>query len=209
MKEKNRIKLKKGLQGLPEYSPPDNIWDGISEDLEQNPVDHELQACIAELPSYEPPVAIWDAIESNLDESKVISMNRSTMRSKYSKWLAAASIAMLIGFSGWFLWSSEEFSEEAIVSISHETKVNFDGKRSDDQAEVMIGEVLAEVKAMPHMWEAPKTVALRKSLDKIKASIYEFQVAGKQFGMNQRMHEQLTDMYNKRNKIVRTLASLI
>ena len=209
MKEKNRIKLKKGLQNLSEYSPPDNIWDAISEDLEQNPVDQKLQACIAQLPSYEPPVSIWETVESELDDAKVVALKRSAVRSKYTRWLVAASVMFLIGMSGWFGWSRNEFNDETVVSISHDTKINFEAKRSDDQAGEMISEVLAEVQAVTHKWEAPQTVALRNSLEKIKASISEFQTAGEQFGMNQRMHEQLTDMYNKRNKIVRTLAGMI
>jgi len=209
MKEKNRIKLKKGLQDLPEYSPPDNIWESISNDLEEHPTDHVLQAALAELPSYEPPASIWSTIEESLEEAKVVSIHKAKKRARLTRWTIAASVAILVGLSGWFGLVGEEFNDEAIVTISHESKINFEGKRSEDHAGEMIGQVLAEVQSVAHTWEAPETVALRSSLNKIKASITEFQAAGEKFGMNQRMHEQLTDMYNKRNKIVRTLAGKI
>ncbi len=206
MKEKNRIKLKKGLQGLPEYSPPDKVWSEINEQLDIQQNDAPLHKAIAELPAYDPPSTLWDSIEAELPNGKVRQLNPT--RANYSKWLVAASIAMLMGAGFWFM-NGNGFSSKEIVSFSYDTQAAFEGEREEDNADEMIAMVVGEVQQVQHQWEAPETVALKSSLDKIRSSIKEFKVAGEKLGMNQSMHKQLTDMYNKRNKIVRALAAKI
>ena len=202
-KEKNRIKLKKGLQQLPEHQPPLDLWGKISLGLEQEKKDEVLQAALAKLPQYDPPDLVWENIDNTLSKGKVVKLgNRRRLN-----WLAAATIVMLIGFTGWWLLGPE--SEATSVRISYDAIENYPMKRAEDHAAPMINQVIAEAQNVNHTWENPRTVALRKSLEQIKTSIDQFKMAGEQFGMNQHMHEQLTDMYNKRNKIVRALASMI
>lgn len=201
-KEKNRIKLKKALQELQSYDPPEDLWNHISAglDQEQDPV---LRSALDKLPQYDPPDFVWENIEAEVSEV------RKGFRSRrlYRNWVAAATLAILVAFSGWLLFSQE--SDETIVRMAYSSVEPQNLVREGDTAAEHIETVISEVQKVSHTWNSPRAEMLTRSLDEIKNSIEEFQKASEKYGMNQQMHEQLTSMYNKRNKIVRSLAGMI
>ena len=111
MEEKNKHSLKKAIDNLPKYSPEANLWDKLSDNLDQAQADAPLHEAIKLLPTYPAPDAAWNTIEQNLP---------AVRRKMWPRVLAvAASLLLLIGF----VWNNtaEDFGP-AIVKVKHQEK---------------------------------------------------------------------------------------
>lgn len=71
MKELNKNTLYNALKKLPEYEPPELLWDEVSKDLSQVMPRTALQAAVQALPEYNPPAFVWDNIVQSLDKGLV------------------------------------------------------------------------------------------------------------------------------------------
>lgn len=108
MEEKNKDNLKKAIDGLPKYSPKDNLWDNISDAMNIQEGEKALHEAITELPTHKAPDHIWANIESNLSSP--------TKRVWLKPLLAAASIAVLVGL--FFMNNRTSFDGE-VVNVTH------------------------------------------------------------------------------------------
>lgn len=68
MKELNKNTLQNALKKLPEYEPPELLWDKVNKDLNQVMPRTALQAAVQALPEYNPPAFVWDNIIQNLEQ---------------------------------------------------------------------------------------------------------------------------------------------
>ena len=112
MKEENKKSLKKAIDNLPKYSPKDNLWNKLSDNLDEVQADAVLHAAINELPSYTAPSEVWTNIEKELPAKR---------KPMWPKVLAvAATLALLVGFA--LNYTATNFGQE-IVQISHDEKI--------------------------------------------------------------------------------------
>lgn len=108
MEEKNKDNLKKAIDGLPNYSPKDNLWDDISDAMNIQEGETALHEAIKELPTHKAPEQIWAKIESELP--------KTAKRFWLKPLAAAASIAILLSI---FWINNQPPFEGEIVNVSH------------------------------------------------------------------------------------------
>lgn len=77
--EKNHINLQNAIRRFPAYEPGEEVWNGISEALQTQP----LRQALSKMPAYEPDDKLWELIDRK---------NRQQTR---WKWGYAAAILML------------------------------------------------------------------------------------------------------------------
>ena len=199
-KERNRIKLKKGLQGLPEYQSPEGNWEAIQLGLEQAKKDEVLHKALRDLPVYSAPEQAWAGIERRLQKPRIL-------RLSIIRW---ASAAIMIGICAiWLLRSGGTdhipFAETMKYEQIELSPVEWSG--DDPQVQQHVQVVLAAADAQD--WEQPQLAALRGSLEQISSAIEQVEAAGERLGLNEQMRQQLTKMFIKRNQLVRQLAAEI
>jgi len=111
MEEKNKHSLNKAINNLPKYSPKENLWGKLSDNLDEVQADAPLHEAIKQLPTYHAPDSAWNNIEQKLP---------AVRRKIWPQALAiAASLLLLIGF----IWNNnaEPFGP-AVVKVIHQEK---------------------------------------------------------------------------------------
>ena len=68
--EKNRNTLLRALRELPEYEPPDGLWDELGQRLDRERAEAPLRCAIRELPDHYPPAALWENLHVQLDRDQ-------------------------------------------------------------------------------------------------------------------------------------------
>lgn len=92
MKEQNQNNLKSALERLPQYEPPDTVWQGI-----------ETRLPLLELPTYDAPDFVWQQIEAQLLSPPKTENKLNILRGgKFHKLAIAASIALLVSVGFFF-----------------------------------------------------------------------------------------------------------
>ena len=111
MKEVNKNSLKKAINNLPKYSPEANLWDKLSNNLDEAQTNTVLHEAISKLPSYRAPSEVWINIEKELPAKR---------RFMWPRVLAvAATLALIVGFA--INYHKANFDQE-IVKVSHKEK---------------------------------------------------------------------------------------
>ncbi len=108
MEEKNKNNLKKAIDGLPKYSPKDNLWDDISDAMNIQEGETALHEAIKNLPTHKAPDHIWTTIESELP--------KTAKRVWLKPLAAAASIAILLSI---FWLNNQPPHKGEVVSVTH------------------------------------------------------------------------------------------
>ncbi len=109
MEEKNKNNLKKAIDGLPKYSPKDNLWDDISNAMHIQEGEKALQEAINHLPVHVAPNKVWSNIAANLPTT--------SKRVWLTPLITAASIAVLICI---FYLNNQPPLEDEIVHVTHQ-----------------------------------------------------------------------------------------
>lgn len=201
--ENNRESLLKAIEKLPEYAPPQEIWNAIDEELDVINNDQPLQHAIAELSTFEPPETLWNTIEQELDTP---TSKRTTI--SFSKWSVAASVALLIAaFFAWQSTTNPEAKVEMIYTeiqeVEQEWKEDWDADEEDFQV------VLAMLDENDLAKEAPESNRLQSELDELNLAKEELKMAISNFGQDSDLIRQLAEIERERTEILKKLASFI
>ncbi|NNE30360.1 MAG: hypothetical protein HKN16_12035 [Saprospiraceae bacterium] len=202
--EKNRIKLKKGIQGLPEYKAPDKTWEKIQMALDQEKNVETLRQAIDGLPTHSAPEFVWSGVEKSLVRS---SGGIRRMRFLRISGIAAGFLLLVFMVVNFTKDEPIQFAE----SIHHE-KLNMQPvvwKGDSPEASRHLTLVMKEARKQSFTLEDPKVLAVTNSLDMLNENILLIENAGKDHGLNEQMRSQLTKMFLKRNRLVRQLAAEI
>jgi two-component sensor histidine kinase len=90
----SNVKMAKSLNDkLPQYSPPESVWENIEQGLNDAP----LQEALSKLPIYEPPVQTWFDIAAQVPNYQI----------HWWRYPVAASVAVLIIGFGEYLASKQ------------------------------------------------------------------------------------------------------
>lgn len=87
--EKNKENLDKAIAQLPQYQPPEMLWEGIADqlDFEQN-----LEKPLREMPVYNPPAALWEELITKIEQTPELTEKPKT--DHRFKWFGAAFLLL-------------------------------------------------------------------------------------------------------------------
>lgn len=149
---------------LPSYDPPDEVWEGIRQRLE-DAREAPWRPFLDELPEYNPPEAVWTNIRARLEATP-------SARRRWLWWAtgaAAASFALLMILLGpWrqiaqpdtsdIAWHTEMVSEDQLIAAA------------DLAEEEALEEVLRICQAYPFLCEDPEVQRLKAELQEVAAA---------------------------------------
>lgn len=94
--EQNRENLRRAIDHLPEYQPPDGLWHDLAEQLD---FEEKLEAPLREMPVYTPPEAVWDALAARIEQAPELKPRPRTRPAL--PWLIG--VLLLVGLIGWWM----------------------------------------------------------------------------------------------------------
>lgn len=96
--ERNRENLRRAIDHLPEYQPPDELWHDLAEYLD---FEEKLEAPLREMPVHTPPAAVWDALAARIEQAPELKPRpRPRTRSALP---GLIGVLLLAGFVGWWM----------------------------------------------------------------------------------------------------------
>ncbi|MEM9984180.1 MAG: hypothetical protein AAF804_03725 [Bacteroidota bacterium] len=115
MTEYNKDRLKRALESLPRYTPKEELWDQLSQELDKDSSrdatetagDQALERAIRELPRYQAPQRLWGRIERRMNQTY----------SPVRTWLGvAASVLLVMGIAIGSSWQSPKLQVDVELS---------------------------------------------------------------------------------------------
>jgi hypothetical protein len=202
------MNLRRAVRGLPEYSPPTDVWLDIEnmlnrEDREQR----KLQEALSLLPSYEAPPMVWQdivtALEQKPQQAKVFSITRLA--------IAAASVGFIATVGLWWYAMqrpsetlSYSFKTEKIddAVLNHNQNINSE----DEQAFEMVNQICAE---KTFVCEQPQVQKLRNELDELNKAQTDLKDAIGLYGTDEDLQQQLLHVEQERTEVLKKIMSEI
>lgn len=208
MKELNKDILDSALNRLPQYEPPDSVWQGINARLP-----------LTELPTYDAPDFIWQNIENQLSipqnqnpTSKIrniwdIPINSGLRGGNFYKIAIAASISLLVAVGFWFYKIKN--NDTNVVAISTEIVDNQLLKQDFDADSESFAMVEAFCKTALPVCEQPDFKNLKSELDELNAAHERLKNAIGDYAANPDLIDELTKVENERSTVLRQLVQKI
>jgi hypothetical protein len=197
MDELNHNNLKSALERLPQYEPPDTIWQGI-----------ETRLPLLELPTYDAPDFVWQQIEEQLSaEENPIKTLKILRGGKFYKLAIAASIALLVSIGFWFFKTQN--IEQTTISISTEVVDNQLLKKDFDNEEHAFALVETFCKTALPVCEQPEFKTLKNELDTLNTAREELKNAIGEYAADPDLIAELTKIENERTTVLRQLVEKI
>lgn len=95
--EKNKTTLDRAIAALPQYQPPDFLWDDLADQLD---FEENLEKPLSEMPVYAPPANLWETLATQIEQTPELSGKPKKNRS--FRW-PAVGISLLLGTLIWLL----------------------------------------------------------------------------------------------------------
>ena len=196
MKEKNKATLKNTIPHLPQYYPPEEIWEGIDRVLTQ---DQQVQESLSQLPDYNPPAIVWEKIETELTPSPRI------LRKRWYPLAAAIMLGILATTA--LLWS---FSQKSITYSYAEAELPAfpisDADWHDDDA--TIAALLTSYQSNPLMTDHPQFNEYQNEYNELMDARGEILQMINRYGMDHDMVRQIKNIELARNEVIQKLVQL-
>ena len=197
MNELNKNILKAALDNLPQYEPPDAVWQGINTRLP-----------LLELPTYDAPDVVWEAIEKQLSEAEKPVKRLFILRGRrFYKLAIAASVAVCVSLGFWFFRS--QTLEHTQVEISTEVVDNQLLKKDFDDEEQSFQMVEEFCKTATPVCEQPDFKNLKTELDTLNQARESLKNAMGDYAADADLVAELTKIENERTTILRQLVEKI
>ena len=197
MNELNKNILKAALDNLPQYEPPDAVWQGINTRLP-----------LLELPTYDAPDIVWEAIEKQLSEAEKPVKRLFILRGpRFYKLAIAASIAVCVSLGFWFFKSQN--LEQTQIEISTEVVDNQLLKKDFDDEEQSFAMVEEFCKIATPVCEQADFKNLKTELDTLDQAREALKNAMGDYAADADLVAELTKIENERTTILRQLVEKI
>ncbi len=200
MKELNKENLNSAISKLPQYEPPDAVWQSINARLQ-----------LTELPTYDAPDFVWQNIENQLSETqnpKRKTQNWKILRGRnFFKIAIAASFVLLISVGFWFY--NIKNTEINSLLISSEIVDNQLLKHDFNTDEASFAMVEQFCKTALPICEQPDFKSLKAELDELNAAHERLKNAIGDYAANPDMMGELTKVENERSAVLRQLVEKI
>ena len=199
--EYNRNTLKEALSRLPEHQPPDNLWARIESGLEVEEQEEVLQNALEELPAYSPPPSVWENIEKGLERQE------KTPRLRRLRWVAAASVAVLVAWSIAYLSGGTQ--PRAVYSYGTE-KANpgmlANNWDADEEAMNAVVEAFSRDPLAKRQQQYGRLLDEWQELEEARAEIKEIMEL---YGKDARLARQMGEIERERSKLAKAMAMTI
>ncbi|MEQ8704587.1 MAG: hypothetical protein RIC19_11750 [Phaeodactylibacter sp.] len=235
MTEQNRNTLEKALSQLPVYTPPDECWQEIGQELSAQLQEAPLQEALDALPAYAPPFQNWmhiaDALDADAAEQPLrealselpqyappeyvwagISRElRPSARRIALKMMArvAAAIALLIGL--WWAWPQED-AEPAHTSYAYarETIDGAFGHEADwGQADQLMQRAVQTFRRDPVARQLPTYELLLSEWADLQAAQEEISDMMDRYGKDAQLIRQMSKIEKERSGLIREMIAQI
>jgi hypothetical protein len=198
MLEKNRHILQALLRKLPAYQPPDDVWEGLENDL-SSPAPLRLDKT---LPVYDPPDEVWEKIDAALTAPSF----KTRPARRILPWLAgaAASLAALV----WFLQPSAiHGASEASVTFSYGKEIVDDALLARDwqQDEGAFGMLERLCANSSFTCSNPDMNTLRTELDELTEARNTLENALGEYGTDADLISQLAEIERQRTTLLKKM----
>lgn len=195
MLEKNRHILKDLLRQMPEYSPSDQVWEGIEESL-SSPAPTTLDRL---LPAYQPPDRVWEQIEAQLPAPG------SAFR-RLLPWISAAAASAAVLY--WFFLAGPLAERPAeMVALTYSKEVVDDALLQrdwqDDEGAFDLVEKMCT--ASPFTCTNPDMNTLRTELDELTEAKLALEEAIGAYGTDIDLIGQLTEIERQRTALLKKM----
>lgn len=97
--EQNKENLRRAIDQMPEYQPPEGLWHDLAELLD---FEQKLEAPLQEMPVLTPPATVWEGLAARIEQTPELKP-RSRIPSAL-KWLIGALLPAL--FIGWWMFQT-------------------------------------------------------------------------------------------------------
>ena len=201
--------LKKAITRLPIYEPPDQIWQGIENEL-------TLQNKLKKLPNRQPPALLWRKIEANLVESVSIPIaigansgstnTGSTSNIRWIKRLSIAAAVLLIFGGGWW-----ELNPSNVTQLSYaQEKINPQLLIADwDEDMDALNQIEAICQTKNYICTAPEFLELEQELQELNEAKLDLKQAIDNFGKDMQLIVQLSEVELERTAILKKMMANI
>jgi hypothetical protein len=204
MKERNRHSLQQAIGQLPEYSPPDDLWDAMETALD---MERELRDSLHALPQYEPPARIWQNLDAALEHvPSGFSPRLFIIRQSRSLLAVAATVALLL--SVWQYFDRNPGATEYVVVKQEQLNEQLRAlvEKDDDEAFSLI-QSLCQSRAP--VCEEAAFKALKSELDELTDAKNALRQNLGRYGDDPGLAAQIIHIERERSGVLRQLMSLI
>lgn len=202
MKEINRSTLVEALSTLPQYSPPEELWQAVETELDLLAELPENESVAELLPAYEPPATVWQRIQTELDTGgRVVSLRKWTAR------IAAAVVVLLA--SWWALNESQPAPEEGVVSYSIEVMDPLLEKNDWDEDEDAFQQFLALCQSGHFICEQPTFKNLKAELEELTDAKNSLKQAIGAYGASPQLVQQMKEIELERTDILKKMMVML
>jgi hypothetical protein len=188
---------------LPEFEPKPNLWNQIEQALDFEDL---LQEKIMQLPDYEPVIEMWanvlEAISTEKEATKTINFPI------FIRWVAAASVLLIMGFVWYFYRPSEEimitYSVEKQSILKPEN--NEHTSNIEANAEAFIKQQCEEIEVA---CMKPEVKELRQELAQLNTNQKELEAQMEQFGNDPALVQAQIKIENQKAEITKELINIL
>lgn len=192
MKEKQNDMLKQAIKSLPQYAPPENLWEQIDTGLDQEQL---IKEAIPRLAQYQPPIEVWENITLALS-TKVISWRRRSYA------IAAAVAALVMMISG-----IQYLKNQSAPAYTYAQETTRQFRQIDDwnHDEQEFEKILASFESQPLVAKNETYQSYRKEYEELMKARAEVINVMQQYGRDHQTIQQIKDIELARNEVVQQM----
>jgi len=180
------------MKNLPTYTPPESVWKGIEQQLNEAP----LHEALRELPMYEPPQRLWYDIDARLDQHQ-------------NRWWWYAAAGLILPFVGIGLYLLLFYHPQEAVRYSVEHKTLQISKPNNSSTEQQYAQIEAYCQRQMAQCDTPDFRALKRELDELTTAQKQLKEVIGQYNTDENLMAQLTEIEQERSKILQKLVRSI
>jgi len=189
----NEHGLKNAIQGLPKYQAPEQLWQGIEEEL-------ELQNAITKLSTYSPSQQVWERIEQELPAKRIVMTTRRWMS-------AAAAIAVLLVATFW--WQNGQNRPDIAMeetTVTHQTELLLADWNEDEDAFEKMKTLCTQY---PFLCENENFQSLENELVELEEAKEAVASTMQKYGQQARLIHQIKQIEQERSEVLKQMVKMI
>ncbi len=201
MFEHNKDILRKALDQMPSYVPPEELWDNIADGLEQEGDSEEvLKEAVGKLPAHIPPVGVWNRLTKMLDDDDSRRKLRVVRRRQVLGWAAVG--ALLLSTAAWLFYEPGptvhmQYAQETVQEFKLEMDWN-----SDESTFAQLEDILSGV-------NDPTINKLRLEYEELSTAHQDVEAMLVSYGQDPQLIRQMADIERERTDIYRQIIEQI